>query len=292
MPTGQARTEIVDGVPVPLRSAHDLSFLARWGRVFTVFDQQDSGNLCFGLDGPSERRFLKYAGAVTLRYEGRPRDAVDSLRAAGVRYRALAHPTLVPLLESVDLGDGAHALVFPWVDAVCLGRQYGRRGVLDLLTRTQRADAVQQILDFHVESARRGWVAVDLYDGSILIDPASGRVTLCDLDFYQPAPYANEMGRLWGSTRFMSPEEFQSGAAIDEVTTVHTLGVIAHTLLGDDATRSRDAWIGTPQQFDITARATRPDRRDRWPTIAAMAEAWRDSLGGSWQLPAPAAGSW
>ena len=280
MPSGgPAWTGTVDGLPLRLRSAHDLSFLARWGRVFAVFDQQDSGNLCFGVDGPSGRRFVKYAGAPTLRYEGRPRDAVESLRAAGVRYRALAHPTLVPLLESVDLGDGAHALVFPWVDAVCLGRQYGRRGVLDPLTRTQRADAVQQILDFHVESTRRGWVAVDLYDGSVLIDPTSGRVTLCDIDFYQPAPYVNPMGRLWGSTRFMSPEEFRLGAVIDEVTTVHTLGVIAHTLLGDDATRSRDAWIGTPRQYDIAARATRPDRGERWPTIAAMAEAWRDGLG-------------
>ena len=54
--TDSSWTETVDGVPVRLRSADDLSFLVRWGRVFSVFDQQDSGNLCFGLNEPSGRR--------------------------------------------------------------------------------------------------------------------------------------------------------------------------------------------------------------------------------------------
>ena len=275
---GPAVTLLVDGLPVALREAHDLSFLAGWGRVFRVFDQQDSGNLCFGVEGPGGRRFVKYAGAPTLRYEGRVPDAVHALRAAGTRYRALAHPTLVPLLESADLGAGAHALVFPWTDSVCLGRQFAQRHVLDVLDQRQRAGAVQQILDFHGEAAARGWVAVDLYDGTVMIDPASARVTLCDIDFYQPAPHVNATGRMWGSTRFMSPEEFELGAAIDEVTTVHTLGVLAHTLLGDDRTRARGAWRGTDDQWRIAERATRPDRPARWPSISAMADAWRRTL--------------
>ena len=270
---------LVDGVPVRLRADHDLGFLSRWGRVFRVFDQQDSGNLCVGLEGPAGRVFVKYAGAPTLRYEGRLEHAVAVLREAGARYRALAHPTLLPLLESADVGPGGHVLVFPWSDAVSIGRQYGRRSVLDGLTAVQRATAVQQVLDFHAEAARRGWVAVDLYDGTVLVDPVSGRVTLCDIDFYQPAPCLNRMGRMWGSTRFMSPEEFELGATIDEVTTVHTLGVLAHSLLGDDETRSRVAWVGTDDQFRIARRAARPDRSERWPSIAAMAGAWRCTLG-------------
>lgn len=272
--------ETVDGVPVRLREVHDLSFLGHWGRVFRVFDEQDSGNLCVGLEGPEGRLFVKYAGAPTLRYDGPVEDAVASLRAAASPYRALAHPTLLPLLASADVGQG-HALVFPWTDATCIGRQYGLRGVLDGLTPGERAGAVQQVLDFHLHAAERGWVAVDLYDGSLLIDPASARVTVCDIDFYQPVPYLNRMGRMWGSTRFMSPEEFELGAVIDEVTTVHTLGVIAHTLLGDDRTRGREAWVGSREQFDIAARAAQPDRRDRWPTIAEMADAWRASVAGT-----------
>jgi hypothetical protein len=35
---------------------------------------------------------------------------------------------------------------------------------------------------------------------------------------------ARDMGRLFGSTRFMAPEEFELGVMIDQSTTVFTLG--------------------------------------------------------------------
>jgi serine/threonine-protein kinase len=180
----------------------------------------------------------------------------------------------VTLREAVDVGAG-HALVFDWVDATPVGRQYERSHVVRSLPLPARVAAVRQILDFHVHAAGRGWVAIDLYDGSVLLDPKSGRIVLCDLDFYHPGPTANRMGRMWGSTRFMSPEEYQLGAPIDEVTNVFALGALAHTFLGDDATKSRAAWVGTGAQFDVAARAMRADRAARWPSVAALAEAWR-----------------
>lgn len=266
----------VDGLPVRLRAPHDLSFTARWGRVFAVLDQQDSGNLCLGVDGPAGRVFVKYAGAPTARYDGTVETAVANLRRAGEVYRALAHPSLVTLREAVDVGAG-HALVFDWTDATPVGRQYEQSHVVRTLSVPARVDAVQQILDFHVHAAGLGWVAVDLYDGSVMLDPASGRVTLCDLDFYERVPLVNAMGRMWGSSRFMSPEEHELGAAIDEVTNVVALGALAHTFLGDDETRSRSAWLGSDERFAVAARALRAGRSERWPSIAALAEAWRTS---------------
>lgn len=264
----------LDGLPVHLRAPHDLSFTTRWGRVFAVLDQQDSGNLCLGVEGPDGRVFVKYAGAPTVRYDGHVGTAVTGLRQAAEVYRALAHRTLVTLREAVDVGAG-HALVFDWVDATPVGRQYERSQVVRSLGLRARADAVQQIYDFHVHAADRGWVAVDLYDGSVLLDPESGRVVLCDLDLYERGPTVNRMGRMWGSTRFMSPEEHRLGAPIDEVTNVFALGALAHTFLGDDATKSRAAWVGTEAQFDVAARAMRPDRAARWGSVEELAEAWR-----------------
>lgn len=266
--------ELVDAHLVRLRAPHDLSFLARWGTVFRVLDEQDSGNLCFGVQRGDIRLFIKYAGAPTLRYDGHLDDAVRRNRQAVEVYRALRHPTLVTLVEATDVA-GGHAMVFEWTDAAPLGRQYGRGTALDGLDAAQRARAVQQIYDFHVHAADAGWIAVDLYDGSVMIDPASAAVTLCDLDFYERAPVVNTMGRMWGSSRFMSPEEHTLGAGIDEVTNVFALGALAHTLLGDDATRSRDAWLGSARQYEVAARAHSPARAERWPSIAALAEAWR-----------------
>jgi len=264
----------VDGLPVRLREPHDLSFTARWGTVFAVLDDQDSGNLCLGLEGPDGRVFVKYAGAATARYDGVVEEAVARLRRAGAVYRDLAHPALVVLREAVDVGAG-HALVFDWTDAVPVGRQFERSHVVRSLTLAARADAVQQVYDFHVHAAAHGWVAVDLYDGSVMLDPASGRVILCDLDFYERAPLVNRMGRMWGSSRFMSPEEHELGAAIDEVTTVVALGALAHTFLGDDATRSPAAWVGSAAQLAVADRAVRDERGARWPSVATLAEAWR-----------------
>ena len=264
----------LDGMPVQLRAPHDLSFTARWGRVFAVLDQQDSGNLCLGVDGPGGRVFVKYAGAPTVRYDGDTSTAVANLRRSAEVYRDLVHPTLVTLREAVNVGAG-HALVFDWTDATPVGRQYERSHVVRSLPLPARVDAVRQIFDFHVHAAARGWVAIDLYDGSVMVDAGTGRVVLCDLDLYERGPTVNRMGRMWGSTRFMSPEEYRLGAPIDEVTNVYALGALAHTFLGDDATKSREAWVGSGAQFDVAGRAMRPEREARWPSIAALAEAWQ-----------------
>ena len=266
----------VDGLPVRLDAPHDLSFTARWGRVFAVLDQQDSGNLCLGIEGPAGRVFVKYAGAPTMRYNGSIQAAVMQARRAGEVYRALAHPTLVTLREALDVGAG-HALVFDWTDATPVGRQYERSHVVQSLDLSARVGAVQQIYDFHRYAVALGWVAVDLYDGSVMIDPETGRVVLCDLDLYERAPAVNRMGRMWGSSRFMSPEEYKLGAQIDEVTNVFALGALAHTFLGHDATKSHVAWVGSDAQYAVAARAMRAERGARWSSVAALAEAWRSA---------------
>jgi serine/threonine protein kinase len=269
----------VDGLTVLLREYHDLEFLSRWGRVFRVLDQQDSGNLCFGVEGSDGRVFIKYAGAPTARFEGRPADAVARSRRAAEVYRALVHPALVRLREAVDVGQG-YAMVFDWTDAVPVGRQYEQSHVVREFSLSQRAAAVQQIYDFHVHAVERGWVAVDLYDGSVLVELATGRVILCDLDVYERAPTTNQMGRMWGSTRFMSPEEYQLGSVIDEVTNVFALGAMAHTFLGDDASKARSAWVGSDEQYRVAARALQPRRADRWPSVAELSAAWRAASSG------------
>ena len=276
--TAGAHIEDADGHGVRLRAPHDLSFLTRWGRVVEVFDDQDSGSLCFHVVGPDGEVFVKYAGAPTMRFAGAIPDAVAALRASADAYRALAHPALIPLRDAVAVGAG-FALVFDWFDGVSLGRHYGRRGRLDHLTTGQRASVVQQLYDFAVTVAERGWVPVDLYDSSLLVHPATARLGVCDIDIFRRAPTRNDMGGMWGSSRFMAPEEFEWGAPLDEVTNVFTLGGLAHTLLGDDQTKDRASWRGSDAQWQVAHRALLPDRADRWPTVAALASAWRAASG-------------
>ncbi|MGJ6978946.1 hypothetical protein ACSDQ9_00225 [Aestuariimicrobium soli] len=280
----------LDGCPVRLRQPCDLSWVADLGTVFAVFDEQDSGNLCLGVTtSTGERLFGKYAGAATTEYEGTIADAVARLRHAGEVFEALAHPSLVRLRERRDAGltpDGepGHLLVFDWTDAVPLGRQYGRAAEVRALPVAQRVDLVTRIIEFHVQAADRGWQCVDLYDGSVMVDLGAdpARLVLCDVDMYQRAPLTNTMGRMWGSTRFMAPEEFTLGAALDERTTVFTLGSLAHALLGDSDTKARGDWEADQRRFDVCHRARSANRAGRHATAAELLTDWiGPDLGGS-----------
>lgn len=117
------QTCTLDGVSFQLKEAHDFSFLRAYGRVFKVFDDQDSGNICFGCQKGGERFFIKYAGAKTMRGCVSPEAAADNLRKTVLLYTALQHENLIELLDTFETS-GGFGMVFCWTDAQCMGRQY------------------------------------------------------------------------------------------------------------------------------------------------------------------------
>lgn len=264
----------LDGVSFRMKEAFDFGFVSRWGRVFRVFDDQDSGNICFGTEKDGERFFLKFAGAPTARYEGTQEDAIARLRYAAGVYQALAHPNLIELLETAELG-GGFLLVFRWTDAVCMGKQYPEsRARFFTLPLDKREQVFRDVLDFHRSVIDRGYVPVDFYDGSILYDFEQQKTVLCDIDFYQKRPFFNRMGRLWGSSRFMSPEEFAMGAEIDEITTVFVMGATAFALFGGELDRSREKWTLDDRKYAAALRAVSEERGQRFGSLRELAAAW------------------
>ena len=49
-------------VTFQLKEHHNFDWLLKLGNVFAVFDQQDSGNLSFGVERDGHKKFIKYAG--------------------------------------------------------------------------------------------------------------------------------------------------------------------------------------------------------------------------------------
>ena len=95
-----------------------------------------------------------------------------------------------------------------------------------------------------------------------------------DLDAYRRGPSTNDMGRMFGATRFMAPEELERGAPIDQRTTVFTLGrLVWH--FGTRLTERRDHFCGPPALAAAVRAACDFDRAMRPPTVAAFAAAWR-----------------
>lgn len=93
----------------------------------------------------------------------------------------------------------------------------------------------------------------------MMIDFSTGQLTLIDLDSYQRGAGVNTMGRVFGASRFMAPEEFQLGAPIDQRTTVYTLG----RLVWHFATRlseRMDQFCGSDPVRGVVQRATNAER--------------------------------
>ncbi len=271
--------QYIDGIPYKLKEPFDFSFLGRYGRVFRVFDDQDSGNICFGMRKGEKRYFVKFAGAPTQRGSVAPAEAVKRLEAAGVLYRELRHENLIPLEEGWEAG-GGFALVFQWAEGDCMGRMYPethRRFMA--LSLERRRKVFGDILDFLEHVASRQYVAIDFYDGSILYDFDKGKTYICDIDFFRKQPCVNDMGRMWGSSLFQSPEEYRLGAVLDEVTNVYTAGAFAFALFGGYA-RSRDRWQLDETLFTVAARAVEADRGLRQQSIRQFREEWEEAYRG------------
>ncbi|MGN1346467.1 MAG: phosphotransferase [Eubacteriales bacterium] len=267
----------IDGILYKLKEPYPLDFIRQFGRVFKIFDDQDSGNLCFGVEREGERYFVKFAGAPTEQYDGTPAEAVARLRATVPVYRALRHPNLVELVDALEVG-GGYAVVFRWADGDCMGRMYPaeHRKIMALPTEKKLA-LYRDLLDFLRHTAASGYVAVDFYDGSVLYDADSGKTTVCDVDLFRKMPAVNDMGRMWGSARFQAPEEYRMGAVIDEVTNVYTAGAMAFALFGEYQ-RTRDAWTLSDAAYQTAKRAVREERSDRPPSMEKWIREWEAAL--------------
>lgn len=255
------------------------TYLGRVGEVFTVFREQDSGCVSYGvrlLDGA--RWFVKEAA------DERGRRSLDRGWAF---HRSVRHTAIVPQVHRMAVRDG-WAVVMPWREGEVLhhpteGNPRDRTAPGSPIARFRSlpvADilrAYDRVLDAHLAVEAAGHVAVDFYDGTLLYDFTGRTVHLVDLDAYRPGPFVLDEERLPGSRRFMAPEEFERGAVIDTRTTVFTLGRAARLLL--DAGDEERAWRGTPELLAVVERATFPAPDDRFPDVHHFAAAWRTAGG-------------
>ena len=274
--------QYIDGIPFKLKEPFDFSFLSKYGKVFKVYDDQDSGNICFGVADGENKYFVKFAGAPTERANISTEEAISRMKSTVPIYQDLAHPALTRLISSGEIVDaeslcGGFAMIFEWTDAECMGRQYpqSREKFMQMPIDT-KLRVFDDILDFHAYIAAKGYVAIDFYDGSLMYDFNLNKTVICDVEFYAKAPYTNKMGRMWGSSRFMSPEEFELGAAIDEITNVYAMGAMAFSLFGDEERRDRriEDWKLSRKLYDVAKRAVSDERSERQQSIRQFIEEW------------------
>jgi serine/threonine protein kinase len=240
----------IDALPV--------SYLEQLGTIFARFTTQDSGNVSYGVQTAGARYFVKTAGDPAdtrpyLHFPGR----VALLRNAADLARSVQHPAL-PTLHAVIESAHGPLLVYEWREGELLGETRER-------FRALPADEILAVLDtlyeLHARLDEAGWVEGDFYDGAMMYDFGTRRLTVMDLDTYVRGPHRNTMGRMFGSERFMAPEQLALGAPIDSRTTAYVLARAALVLLPNPPV--------LVQQVLLEATTT------RFPSYRAFYDAWR-----------------
>jgi serine/threonine protein kinase, bacterial len=250
-------------------------WLPRVGAVFAEFGAltQDSGNVSYGVRIAGRPFFVKTAGLPEdpkpfLKHDQRVRllrNAIDLRHACSHR--------LLPALHRVVESPHGPLLIYAWAEGTLL------RGALDRfrhLPVEQRLAALDAIYDLHRQLAAQGWLMEDFYDGCLIYDFDGARLQVIDLDHYRRGPKELVPGPRFGSSRFMAPEESQPGSAIDERTTVYSLGRTAAVLLSD-GTLARAAFAGSDALLAIATRACQADRAERYADVAAFVHAWNEA---------------
>jgi serine/threonine-protein kinase len=239
------------------------TYLDQLGTIFTRFATQDSGNISYGVQTAAARYFVKTAGdradpAPYLDFDSR----VALLRNAAELAGSVVHPAL-PALHTVIESPEGPLLVYDWREGELLG---GRRDAGSAHERFKALPvgeilaALDTLYDLHAALDAAGWVEGDFYDGAMLYDFPTRRLTVMDLDTYHRGPHHNTMGRMFGSTRFMAPEEHALGAPVDTRTTAYVMARTALVLLPDPPPAL--------QQVLIEATTT------RFPSYRAFYDAW------------------
>ena len=261
------------------------SYLHSTGGVFVVFDEQsqDSGNVSYGVNLEGERYFIKTAGypddsTSNLSHRQRVAYLLNAVSLA----RSCNHPVLPEMHRIVQSPDGP-MLVYAWTPGELLHvSRMERQNPLSAYKRfiqlpvDRIIDVLDAIYELHVQLVELGWIVVDFYDGCLIYDFDNDWLHVVDLDMYHRGPFVNAMGRMFGSSRFMAPEEFVLNAQIDVRTTAYTMGRTAAVLLSD-GTLSRATFRGTDKAFAVITRACAEAPEDRYASMTDFYNAWREA---------------
>ncbi len=290
----------LDSIEFRLKEFHDFSWLEKYGEAFWCVDETGSGCICIGMENSGKKYFCKIAGVNTIEAETTPSESVQILKDAVLLYHELEHLNLVRIVDAYEY-EQFYIAVFEWADGECLFdhwnfEKYRKDHTLKSPKEKFRelpVDKKLQVIDilfsFLKNVNRKGYVAVDFYDGSIMYDFMTDRTTICDIDFFLKAPVVNNKGIDWyGTKRFKAPEEYIKGSVIDEQTNIFTLGALIFDFFGDFSESEMEQryllnrftpcsyshWQLNKESYQVAAKSVSVNRNERYKTFTEFFADW------------------
>lgn len=293
----------LNSIEFRLKELHDFTWLKKYGTAFWVVDETGSGCICIGMEDAERKYFCKIAGVNTLEAEVSPKESVVILKEAVHLYYDLAHPNLIKIIEEYDYNQ-FYVVVFEWADGECLFDHWNfetyQRNITMKSPRekfrelpvSKKLKAIEVLFSFLQNVNRKGYVAVDFYDGSIMYDFLTDAITICDIDFFQKAPVINDKGIEWfGTKRLKAPEEYIEGSVIHEQTNIFTLGALIFEFFGsfsDEEIYQRycnnqfvpctfQNWQLDKRSYQVACKAVSWNRTNRYRTFEEYFHEWKSA---------------
>lgn len=294
----------LDSITFRLKEQQDFGWLKRYGKAFWCVDETGSGCICIGMEQADKKYFCKIAGVNTVEAEVSPEESVRTLKRAVSLYYELRHPNLVQIVEEYAYNQ-FYVVIFQWADGECLFdhwnfEKYKRNHMLKSpkekfrnLPVPKKLVMADVLFSFLQNVNKKGYVAIDFYDGSIMYDFETDKITICDIDFFRKAPVVNDRGKEWfGTKRLKSPEEYLRGSIIDQQTNIFTLGALIFEFFGDyteDEIKqrylqnrfvpcSRSNWQLNEESYNVVVKAVRDERDERYKTFEEFYDDWQKAF--------------
>lgn len=282
--------KIIDGIEFKLREGQDFSWLNKYGKVFSVIDETGSGCISFGIEKDNIKYFFKIAGAKTVEAEISEEESIKLLKEAVIKYKEIKHENLIKYIDSFDYKE-FFVVIYEYAEGLCLFDHWNfdRYNItkeitpmmkFKMLSVEKRLEVAKKLFSFFETFIAAGYVAVDLYDSSILYNFENDEVTFCDIDLFRKLPSRNDLGKdYYGTKRLKAPEENELNAIIDEKTNEFTLGAIIFDLFSNvkniEDRYNKGVFIPNNKEdfelsenvYNVLLKATNYDRDERYKNI-------------------------
>ncbi len=286
-----------------LKEQQDFSWLEKYGKAFWCVDETGSGCICIGMEEAGKRYFLKIAGVNTIEADVTPEESVKILKDAVPVYYDLEHPALIKIVEAYAYKK-FYIAVFEWADGECLFDHWNfekyktdstiksPKEKFKELPPGKKIIVTDVLFSFLDNVNKKGYVAVDFYDGSIMYNFKTDHMKICDIDLYRKAPVINNMDDWYGTKRLKAPEEYVKGSVIDVQTNIFTLGALVFEFFGNFSASEIEEryvqnrflpcaykdWQLNEESYNVALNAVSASRNERYKTFGEFYSEWKSAI--------------
>ena len=265
-----------------MKESEPIELAQTLGKVFWSSQNKESGFSYFGIKSQKNSYFAKsISGKSSYQEKATPWPSLAQQIRNGFQVAKELNSSLSARPVSLFETNTGPMSVFEWIEGENLYQEAKIRSASTSATvrflslpSEKLKDCFTRILKVHSRLDHLGWIAGDLYDGSLIYDFSRDKIFVIDFDYYHKGSFENSIGILPGSSRFRAPEESILGAEICSSTTVFTLARLGLYIL-TRGSFELEHFIGSDDQANLLTQSTEKRKEDRVGNPTGLLNLWK-----------------